>query len=40
MNKKELIKQIQKIINLDGDKYTDREVIDMILNLIEKKENE
>jgi hypothetical protein len=38
MNKKKLIKEIKRIINLDGDKVSDGEVVDMIDDLIKKEE--
>ena len=40
MNKQELIKKIKDIIALNGDIYSDGEVIDMINDLISKEENE
>lgn len=39
MNKQELIKKIEDIIALDGDEYSDGEVIDKINELITKEKS-
>ena len=39
MTKKELIQEIKNLISLDGDEYTDGEIIDKIVELINKEEN-
>lgn len=40
MKKKKLIKEIRKIIELDGEKFTDGEIVDQIYELIDKEEKE
>lgn len=38
MKKQKLIKKIRNLIALDGDEYTDGEVIDGIVELLDKEE--
>ena len=40
MNKKELIEEIKRIINLDSDEYTDGQCLDMVWELLEDEEKE
>ena len=40
MNKKELIEEIKRIINLDSDEYTDGQCLDMVWELLEEEEGE
>ena len=40
MNKKELIEEIKRIINLDSDEYTDGQCLDMVWELLEDEEKD
>lgn len=40
MNKQELITEIERIINLDGDEFSDGECIDMIFEVVEKEKED
>ena len=38
MNKAEQIEEIKRIINLDGEEYTDRECLDMLWEFLEDED--